>query len=331
MARINAQASYKGVSMNFEYRLYSEGFGGGMLKQGWFGYEASDKVEIQLGLTQVPFGITQYNSHNWFFSLNYYMGLEDDHDMGIKYSRRTDNWLIDLAFFKNAEELNFGNNSDLSFSRYSYDITSIDVNGDGTLQHRNKEINQFNAKVVRRILNGANEHQLGFSAQYGGIYNLDLEENGSHYALGAHYELNRNNWNLKAQVTRFNNDPILTGTDGENVMGMAAYGAPYLVATESINYTLGISYSLDVDWKPISNLLFYNDFGLMDKDEASFQDSYMNVTGVMVTAGGLYTYIDFAQGKNQPWLGPEWTNALGSGTADANWEMRFNINFGYYF
>jgi len=329
--RINAEASYKGVRFNAEYRFYSESFGGGMLKQGWFAYDLSDKVELQVGLTQVPFGITQYNSHNWFFSLNYYMGLEDDHDMGIKYSRRTENWLIDLAFFKNAEELNFGDNSDISFSRYSYDISSIDVNGDGTFEHRNKEVNQLNAKVIRKINAGVNEHQIGISAQYGGIYNLDLEENGRHYAIGAHYELNRKNWNLKAQVLRFSNSPERATGDRANVIGMAAYGAPYLVATQSINYTLGISYSLDVDWKLISNLLLYNDFGVMDKDETNFNNSFMNVTGVLVTAGRLFTYIDFAQGKNHPWLGPEWTNALAQGTDNANWEMRFNINFGYYF
>jgi hypothetical protein len=70
--RINAKAKYKGIKLNAEYRLYSEGFGGGMLKQGWLAYDFDSKNEIQVGLTQVPFGITTYNSHNWFFSLNYY-------------------------------------------------------------------------------------------------------------------------------------------------------------------------------------------------------------------------------------------------------------------
>jgi hypothetical protein len=65
--RINAKAKYKGIKLNAEYRLYSEGFGGGMLKQGWLAYDFDSKNEIQVGLTQVPFGITTYNSHNWFF------------------------------------------------------------------------------------------------------------------------------------------------------------------------------------------------------------------------------------------------------------------------
>jgi hypothetical protein len=63
-----------------------QGFGGGMLKQGWLGYNLNEKDQIHLGLTQVPFGIQQYNSHNWF-SMAYYVGLEDDHDMGFKYTQ----------------------------------------------------------------------------------------------------------------------------------------------------------------------------------------------------------------------------------------------------
>lgn len=98
--RINAKAAYKGINLNAEYRLYSNAFGGGMLKQGWFGYHFDETNEIQLGLTQVPFGIQQYNSNNWFFNLPYYVGLEDDHDMGIKYIHTGDKVEYQLAFLK---------------------------------------------------------------------------------------------------------------------------------------------------------------------------------------------------------------------------------------
>ena len=84
MFRINAVAAYKGIFLNAEYRLYSEESGGGFLKQGWLGYKFNEQDQIHIGLTQVPFGIQQYNSNNWFFNLTYYVGLEDDHDMGFK-------------------------------------------------------------------------------------------------------------------------------------------------------------------------------------------------------------------------------------------------------
>jgi hypothetical protein len=40
----------------------------------------------------------------------------------------------------------------------------------------------------------------------------------------------------------------------------------------------------------------------------------------------VYTYFDIAAGKDQPWLGPNWTNGLGAGSPDAKWEVRFNMN-----
>jgi hypothetical protein len=85
MFRISAKAAYKEIFLNAEYRLYSEDFGGGFMKQGWIGYNFNEQNQIHIGLTQVPFGIQQYNSHNWFFNLSYYVGMEDDHDMGVKY------------------------------------------------------------------------------------------------------------------------------------------------------------------------------------------------------------------------------------------------------
>ena len=328
--RINAKAKYKGVKLNAEYRMYSAGFGGGMLKQGWIGYDFNDKNNLQLGLSQVPFGITQYNSHSFFFSINYYVGLEDDHDMGLKYTHKGEHLEYALAFYKNAEELTFGNNSDVSDSRYSYDVASIDLNGDGTKNIRNKEVNQANGQI-RYLFGKKAKQKIGASAQFGGLYNLDTEEMGSHYALAAHYELNAGDFDLKAQVSNYKYNAKNLAGESDKVIAMTAYGAPYLIASEATTYTLGAAYLFPVKWGPVSSLQVYNDFSYMDKATNGFEHSMMNVTGVLVTAGSLYTHIDFAAGKNQAWLGPDWTNAFARGTANADWEMRFNINIGYYF
>ena len=50
----------------------------------WVGYRISDGWELQAGITRVPFGNLDFNSHNFFFSSCYYVGLEDDYDAGIK-------------------------------------------------------------------------------------------------------------------------------------------------------------------------------------------------------------------------------------------------------
>ncbi|WP_372645130.1 hypothetical protein [Ancylomarina sp.] len=328
--RLNAKAKYKGLKLNAEYRFYSEGFGGAMLKQGWIAYDFNENDELQFGLTQVPFGITKYNSNSWFFSLNYYVGLEDDHDMGLKYTHQGENWDYSVAFFKNAEELQFGNNSDVSNSRYSYDVGSSSDN-DGNLILRNKEVNQLNGDLSYKINTTNAKHRMGVSAQYGGLYNIDTEDIGNHYALAAYYELKAGKFGVKAQIANYKYSPENPVGERDDVVAMTAYGAPYLVAAEASIYTLGLSYSIPLEWGPVSSVVIYNDFGYMDKAESNFESSMMNVTGAMFTAGNIYTYFDMAAGKNQPWLGSEWTNALAEGTPDADWEMRFNINVGYYF
>ncbi len=328
--RVNIKAKHKGLKLNAEYRLYSTGFGGGMLKQGWVAYDFNSQDEIQIGLTQVPFGITQYNSHNWFFSINYYLGLEDDHDMGIKYQHRGEQWEYDIAFFKNAEELQFGNSSDVSDSRYSYDVSSINLDGSGP-SLRNKEINQLNTKIVYKFGSGSTKHKIGISGQYGGLYNLDIEEVGHHSALAAHYELKAGKFDLKLQTVSYVHKAKNPANQPTDVIAMTAYGTPYLVAAEGTLFTIGLAYSVPVKWGPISNLQFYNDFGMLDKSVDDFENSLMNVLGVLVSAGNVYTYIDLAAGKNQPWLGSVWTTAFAEGTPEVEWEVRFNINIGYYF
>jgi hypothetical protein len=73
--------------------------------------------------------------------------------------------------------------------------------------------------------------------------------------------------------------------------------APYAVAAKANLYTAGLSYTLPVDMGPISSLKFYNDFGWMDKRIKRFKDSFQNVAGCMITAGGVYAYVDYAWEK----------------------------------
>jgi hypothetical protein len=319
MFRINAKAAYKGIFLNAEYRLYSKDFGGGFLKQGWIGYNFNKLDQVHLGLTQVPFGIQQYNSHNWFFTLTYYVGLEDDHDMGIKYMHTGEKIEYQLAFFKNAEELRFGNNTETSPNRYSYDITG-----------RNKEVNQFNGKFIYKF-GKESASKLGVSLEYGGLFNLDTEEMGNHAAFAAHYEISKGKWNVKAQFIIASHNPKNAEGESNDVVTMAAYGASYEVAANFNMYSLGISRNFPVAWGPVSNLQVYNDFAFMQKKAFGFTDSFMNVTGVLVSAGNLYTYVDYAAGYNHSWLGGNFVDDFSKGNPEAKWEARFNINIGYYF
>ncbi|HVI48381.1 MAG TPA: hypothetical protein VM802_26160 [Chitinophaga sp.] len=316
MFRINADAAWKKLSLHAEYRFYSKDFGGGMLKEGYVRYNFNDSTHIDIGLSQAPFGNQTYNSHSWFFNLPYYVGKEDDYDMGIKFVRRQPKWQYQLAFYKNAEELTFGDKSETSHSRYSYDVAG-----------RNKEVNQGNARAEYFLHKNSS---IGASVMLGGLYNIPTGNMGSHWAAALHADLNHRRWNLKLQSMYYRYNAA-DSAQFNNYVDMAAYGASYKVAAEAFLHTASLSYTLPVHWGPVSTLTFYNDYSYMKKPVAAFNDTQMNVLGCMVTAGHIFTYIDWASGKNQPWLGPVWTDALAAGTPGEKWHHRFNINIGYYF
>ena len=289
-----------------------------MLKYGWIGYQFNDKSQMQLGLTGVPFGIQPIASHNFFLQIAYYIGLEDDSDMGIKYLYQGDTWDFTFAFFKNADELLFGSDNETSDDRYGYDVAG-----------RNKEINQFNGQAFYKF-GESTRQRLGGSAEFGQLYNLDTRKNGTHYAFALHYELTTKRVSLKAQLTTYAMNPKNGEGDDDELISMTAYGAPYLVAAKANVYMLGAGYTIPVNRKFLKKIQVYNDFGWLDKQNNDYKDSFQNVTGCMLDGGPVCIYVDYALGKNHGWLGPNF-NGFGTGGESDSWHARFNVNVGYYF
>ncbi len=318
--RINVDAEYQGLLLKAEYRFY-KGFS--MLKEGYAGYQFNDKeTEIQVGVTQVPFGILPFASHNWFFSIPYYIGLEDDHDAGTKIKHQEGDWTFHGAFFKNSEGSFTGSSN--NSARYSYDIV-----GD------NEETNQGNVRIAYQLGNT----EIGVSGQYGQLFNIVKEDFGNHQAYAVHLNGNYGRLNVKAQALSYHYDPIQTSAQEPFVI-MGAYDFPYQVAKRGRVYSGGISYDFSVDWGPITKLTFYENFSFFDKTVSGYQNAQMNTIGCMITAGPIYTYVDVASGQSHPWIGAAWSEALARGTspqAEAKspdkpeWATRFNINIGYYF
>ena len=52
-----------------------------LVNETFIAYNFNQNEELPFGLIQVSFGITKYNSSSWFFSLNYCVDIEDEHDM----------------------------------------------------------------------------------------------------------------------------------------------------------------------------------------------------------------------------------------------------------
>lgn len=339
--RFNVVARHSGVGLNFEYRFYPT-FNTHFLKQGWIDYALTGRTEIQLGVTQVPFGNLPYNSHNWWFQGGYYVGLEDDHDTGFKLIHSRENWNLMVAYFIQPEPggpaHGTGSYGIGGPGRYSYDIIPVRLTDPwgGVLgsaaDQSNQEKNQVNLRSTWTLDHDIGEIEIGGSLQYGGIYNSVQDRSGTRTAWALHADGSYGHWNLLAQYSWLNHNDVVDDTGSPvDLVYMAAYGDPYPVAMAMSISSIGLAYSLDVNAGSLSNLQFYNNYSYFHKRQSGFEDSHQNMLGVLATIGNIYAYFDIASGINHPWLNGSFGSGLDRGVSGARMNTRFNINIGYYF
>ncbi|WP_246095400.1 hypothetical protein [Saccharicrinis carchari] len=332
--RLNVDGSQGGIDFSFEYRFYPT-FDTHFIHHGYLGYGLSDDLYMKLGVVQVPFGISKFASHSWWFQGQYYFGLEDDYDMGIKFDYAgIDKLDLNFAYFRQAEPegpsaggVTYGN---AGAGRYSYDITPGSVMIDGeTVQASIRELNQFNLRAAYHLSQAL---EVGASAQVGGIYNSIHNESEWSTAVAAHLVADwGKGWNFKGSWISHNYKAKADDGRVLDIVPMGAYGSSYGVMAKANTYAAGIAKTVKTDFGPIKSLQFYVDYTYVDKTKADFEDMQHLVPGVLISAGPVYTYVDYAMGKNQPWLNSSFGKGLGAGDPNAEWNKRFNVNIGYYF
>lgn len=329
--RVNADGTYGDLFFSAEYRFYT---GYRFLHSGYAGYNIHDDLDVRLGVHQVPFGVQPYFSNSWFFNLAYYAGFEDDYDAGVKLRYTPGNWTIIGAYYMNAEQTSFAGGT--SFARYSFDVvpaTTDDLGYAGLQEDRsNQEINQFNAKLAYTLnLGPSASTTLSLSGQTGQLYNRTTTDTERHWAGSADVDGQFGKFNLRLGVISYEmRPPNLSGAARDAVV-MAAYNAPYRVASRGRFYSAGLAYDWPVDLGPISNFRFYNDLSYHDKDPAGWTDGTSNITGVLTSAGPLFVYTDFLVTRNHPFSIPaaNFGSALAEGSD--NWNVAFNLNIGLYY
>ncbi|WP_417349606.1 carbohydrate porin [Ferrimonas sp.] len=318
--RLDANGKIGDLTLSAQYRWYQYM---DVLHHAWVGYDFSDTQSGQIGVTQVPFGILPYASHSFFFSSNFYTGLEDDYDMGLNYKFESKRNRLDVAFYKNDEQGGIDGYVSERSDRYSYDVLGVRLEGEGTYDAPSLEVgetNTFNLRYAHTLELDGGSVELGLSGQFGEL-EVDGGMDGDHWAAAVHGVINYGAWNLQLQASDYEYD--IDGMDVEQMV-VGAYAFYDSIPAEAITYTANIAYSLPVKMGPVTNLTFYNDYSLMTDKPGELDDTFMNVTGMAISAGALYTYVDFVVAENQPFIGG---TLVGSG--DTN--KRVNINFGYYF
>jgi hypothetical protein len=310
--RLNVDGRLDDFLVSAEYRFYPYM---STIRHGWVGYEFDDESQLQVGISRVPFGLLPYAAHNFWFGVPYYVGLADDHDMGIKYQREDGPWRSELAFYKN-EELNDASNLD----RYAYDLVRVG-------EQQNEEVNQFNARLAYLFgLDSGCETELGLSLQTGEVYNRASKERGDQRAYGLHLDRRCGRWNLQLQHASYRydlaNPPEVAGT----TVLVGALAGSYEIDADADIWVANVAYNLPSPWERVDSITCYNDYSRLNKSLADSEDSQINTLGCAIGSGPIYTYIDYILARNMPFFGD---GSLAAG-GDDDWQARFNINIGYY-
>jgi hypothetical protein len=317
--RISANGEIGEMILSAEYRFYPTD-DWNAIHHGWIGYNFNKNWQGQIGVHQVPFGIQPYASHNFWFSGAYYLGLEDDYDMGIKALFNDGPLSLTFAFYKNEE---LGNSSEAG--RYSVDILRNDDND-------NEETNQGNIRAAYTLThNDTCSTEFGLSGEYGGIYNRTTNDMGDHWAGAVHMVGNYGRWNIQLEGIQFEYNPDNPDLADDEVMNAGAYSYMWGIPAKGTIGTFNVAYGLPVDIGPISKLTFYSDNTIIDPDEGSWDNTWQNVVGCMISAGPVYTYIDVISAENMPFMGGSMVDNADGWQSSNNRNTRININVGYYF
>ena len=313
--RVNVRGTVGEIMLNAEWRQYN---GFQAIHHAWVGYEFSDDLHVELGITQVPFGILPFASHSFWFGGTYYMGFEDDYDAGVKLVQQAGDWTFHYAFFKNPEYAD-----DSRTERYSFDL----VTGG---EQQNSETNQLNFRAAR-LLQHQDDYstELGLSLQGGQIYNRATERDGDRWAVAAHMNGNYGPWNLHLQGIRYEYNPRNPAGVSRDFVQFGAFEFPFLVAAKGNVLSANVARSFDVSWGPVTGLNCYNNFTYIDPDVDDSAESIQNVTGCSVSAGGVFAYFDWIAGRNMWFAGGDGIGL--DGASAGKWRSRLNINIGYYF
>ncbi|HEY7773816.1 MAG TPA: porin [Marinagarivorans sp.] len=310
--RFNIDGKIDDFLISAEYRFYAYM---NVIHHGWIGYQFEDQSQLQLGVSQVPFGILPYASHNAWYGVPYYVGLADDYDIGIKYVRNDGPWSSQVAFYKN-EELNDATNVD----RYAFDLVRQD-------DQQNEEANTLNARLAYTFGQGSGcETEVGASLEAGQMYNVTTDSNGDRYAGAAHLDSRCGRWNFQLQGTRYAynaKNPI--GVDS-SVVRVGAFAGSYAIDSDADVLVANVAYNVPPPWRLIDSLTCYNDYSRLNKSIDGAVDSEINTVGCAIGSGPLFTYVDYILAKNMPYFG----DGSLAGGGDHDWQGRFNINIGYY-
>lgn len=307
LLRIDASGQRGSAIFSLQYRWY-DGFDA--VHHAWAGWRFEEERDLRVGVQQVPFGLLPYASHSFWFGSGYYLGIEDDYDLGVVYrdAAGEHRWHGGVFF---GDEYGTG----ARFDRYSFDVATTPA-----LPYRERE--RVHGRYARVLEWGEWEAELGASGFFGKVENRDDGRTHDHLGLALHGEWRRGGLTLQAQWARY--EYAVPG----NRIALSAFMFPFEVAAKADVYTANLAWAVPrPGW--FDGITCYNDLSTTQSSGAGLTPSWQNVTGCSFAKGAMFAYVDWIAGRNMWFVG-----GPGIGIEEPGgdrWRSRLNINVGFYF
>ncbi|MBR9728870.1 hypothetical protein ACFOD0_16405 [Shewanella intestini] len=318
LVSVTFKDKWNDIGVAAEYRFYK---GYDFLKYGYAYWDVNKDFTLNAGVISKPFGNKGYASHSWWYSLNYYLGFEDDYGVGIGAAYKNGASLTELAFIKDAA---YGGSDHRDFAG-TVATGTIKIDDTHSTDYNNEETNTLVGRQSYTLETGDLTTVIGASVEYGQLYNATAGENGDTLNYAVHLDMNYDGWGFQTQYLAYDYDQYDDGKIDPNKIGMGMLNGFYEAASKGKVLTANLSKKITTSW---GNYTLYNDFSMIQPDVDQFDDSVLNTTGVSISYGPVFVYVDYYAAKNVLWLGG---NSLGLTQANDDWEHRFNVNLAYYF
>ena len=322
--RLNADLNHNGLIGRVEYRYYD---GYSMMHTAWLGYQSDEVGTVRAGIVRAPFGPGDYGvSSSWYFDQHFYVGLIDDMDLGVRWTKSVGGLDVDLAYF--FEDEGHWDGDSLDSARYSYDPTIREYDDIGVAGF--KENGQINLRVVYPMEGGGD---VGASIQYGRLEGTNIDDSGAdHFAASVHGTTSFGNVKLVSQVSYYKYD-ITDDTPwegGGDLILVGAYDYTDLIASEGWIPSVSLRYegidTSELTW--VDSVTPYVEWSSILKQSDGFNDSSLLTIGASWYWGGVYVYTDLGFSDGNLFVGPSGDFGV---NANTEWEKRFNVNVRYYF
>lgn len=309
LVRVDAKGSAGPAFFSLQYRWY-DGFDA--VHHAWAGWKLDDLSDVRVGVQQVPFGLLPYASHSFWFGSGYYLGIEDDYDLGVVWQRGEGAHQFHAGVFSGDE---YGTGA--RYGRYSFDVATTDA-----LPYRERE--RLGLRYEHSGDWNGSEVALGVSLFSGKVENrVDGGKHG-HDGAALHMQWQRGPTTVQLQWVRYRY------RIPESRIAMSAFMFPFEIAAEADVPTFNVSHALThTGW--FDGITCYNNLSMTRPvgGDAGLRPSWQNVTGCSFAKDKMFTYVDWIAGKNMWFVGG---SGIGIDEPSSNrWRSRLNINIGFYF